>query len=205
MRAAGAIPAQFTSTRGAPSCLAATCSAAATLSSLVTSHPIPTPFNGSATRRAAASSRLKTATRAPCPDRCRAVAAPSPDAPPVMITVVLLNNAGERHEPTGTSRMPGDLHTGVSFGSAETRRRILRSLGRRRSAQRSLTPVARRAMVFAVRSRNRTTTWSRGALQHEALLRASSSAACRLPACARCAPGWQGIWRVRSAPRVPAA
>ncbi len=84
VRIAPPIPAQFTRTRSGPSSLAASI-AAITSSVLVTSAWTKTPPTSLATASPLASFMSSTTTRAPRSASRRAVASPSPDAPPVTI------------------------------------------------------------------------------------------------------------------------
>ena len=85
MRLAGPMPAQLTKMRAGP-CAAAACLIAASADALsATSQATAMPLMLAATSAAPFSLRSKTATLAPLAASARAVAAPSPDAPPVTI------------------------------------------------------------------------------------------------------------------------
>ena len=89
--AAGAMPAQLTSTRSWPWAALALAKPASTLASLVTSTAQKTPPISAAIASPAASFRSKIATFTPLSASARAVAAPSPDAPPVTTAAMLLS------------------------------------------------------------------------------------------------------------------
>ena len=82
-RFATPMPAQFTSTRAGPCALAACATAASADAASDTSQITATPPISAATLSASFALRSQTATLAPCAASFRAVAAPSPDAPPV--------------------------------------------------------------------------------------------------------------------------
>ena len=84
-RLATPMPAQFTSTRAGPCALAAAAIAASAEAASETSQVTATPLISAATVSASLALRSNTATLAPCAASFRAVAAPSPDAPPVTI------------------------------------------------------------------------------------------------------------------------
>src|SRR6185312_14597224 len=76
-------PAQFTRPTSAPSCVAASTACLASASRL-TSHLTNTPPSSVASALPASSFRSAIATLPPCSANRRAVAAPRPDAPPVI-------------------------------------------------------------------------------------------------------------------------
>ena len=82
-RLATPMPAQFTSTRAGPCAFAASATAASADAASETSQITATPPISAATVSASLALRSQTATLAPCAASRRAVAAPSPDAPPV--------------------------------------------------------------------------------------------------------------------------
>ena len=85
VRDGGAMPAQFTSTRATPCAASAAATAASTLASSVTSTRVKVPPNARARASPRSASRSNSATLAPPWASMAAVAAPSPDAPPVTI------------------------------------------------------------------------------------------------------------------------
>src|SRR5580692_2415906 len=85
MRLAGPIPAQLIRMRGVPWSAAALAKAASVAAALVTSQVTAMPLMSIATSAAAFALTSKIATLAPASASMRAVAAPSPDAPPVTI------------------------------------------------------------------------------------------------------------------------
>src|ERR1700685_4663867 len=85
MRVAGPMPAQLIRMRGVPWSAAALANAASVAAALVTSHVIAMPLMSIATSAAAFALTSKIATLAPASANMRAVAAPSPEAPPVTI------------------------------------------------------------------------------------------------------------------------
>src|SRR5580704_7083863 len=85
MRFAGPTPAQLIRMRGVPLSAAALVNAASVAAALVTSHAIAIPLMSRATSTAAFWLTSKIATLAPASASMRAVAAPSPEAPPVTI------------------------------------------------------------------------------------------------------------------------
>src|SRR5580704_17645497 len=85
MRFAGPTPAQLIRMRGVPWSAAALANAASVAAALVTSQVTAMPLISTATSAAAFALTSKIATLAPASASMRAVAAPSPDAPPVTI------------------------------------------------------------------------------------------------------------------------
>src|SRR5580658_10252011 len=85
MRLAGPMPAQLIRMRGVPWSAAALENAASVAAALVTSQVIAMPLMSIATSAAAFALTSKIATLAPASASMRAVAAPSPEAPPVTI------------------------------------------------------------------------------------------------------------------------
>src|SRR5580693_9253118 len=85
MRLAGPMPAQLITMRGVPWSAAALAKAASVAAALVTSQVIAMPLMSIATSAAAFALTSKIATLAPASASMRAVAAPSPEAPPVTI------------------------------------------------------------------------------------------------------------------------
>src|SRR5580700_1769802 len=85
MRLAGPMPAQLIRMRGVPWSAAALANAASVAAALVTSHATAMPLMSIATSAAALALTSKIATLAPASANMRAVAAPSPEAPPVTI------------------------------------------------------------------------------------------------------------------------
>src|SRR5580700_3517629 len=85
MRLAGPMPAQLIRMRGVPWSAAALVNAASVAAALVTSQVIAMPLMSIATSAAAFALTSKIATLAPASASMRAVAAPSPEAPPVTI------------------------------------------------------------------------------------------------------------------------
>jgi len=85
MRLAGPMPAQLIRMRGVPWSAAALAKAASVATALVTSQVIAMPLMSIATSAAAFWLTSKIATLAPASASMRAVAAPSPEAPPVTI------------------------------------------------------------------------------------------------------------------------
>src|SRR6202030_3071544 len=85
MRFAGPMPAQLIRMRGVPWSAAALAKAASVAAALVTSQAIAMPLMSIATSAAAFWLTSKIATLAPASASMRAVAAPSPEAPPVTI------------------------------------------------------------------------------------------------------------------------
>jgi hypothetical protein len=90
-RLATPMPAQFTSTRAGPWAAAALATAASAEAASETSQITATPPISAATVSASVALRSQTATLAPCAASFRAVAAPSPDAPPVTMTAWSFN------------------------------------------------------------------------------------------------------------------
>ena len=84
-RLATPMPAQFTSTRAGPCALAACATAASADAASETSQTTAMPLDLGGDLSASLALRSHTATLAPCAASLRAVAAPSPDAPPVTI------------------------------------------------------------------------------------------------------------------------
>ena len=85
-RLAMPMPAQFTSTRAGPWAFDAATMAASAEAASATSQVTATPPISAATLCASLALRSQTATLAPSLASRRAVAAPSPDAPPVTMT-----------------------------------------------------------------------------------------------------------------------
>src|ERR1700722_17826128 len=85
MRLAGPMPAQLIRMRGVPWSAAALANAASVAAALVTSQVTAMPLISTATSAAAFALTSKIATLAPASASMRAVAAPSPEAPPVTI------------------------------------------------------------------------------------------------------------------------
>src|SRR5206468_12578973 len=110
------MPAQLTSTRAGPWALVACAIAASAEAASETSQVTATPLISAATLSASLALRSQTATLAPCAASFRAVAAPSPDAPPVTMAAWSFNNMAFSW---WDGFLPDRYHTVRRIGSVE--------------------------------------------------------------------------------------